>query len=525
MKKNLPINDHENDYAAGIYIVSSTDNKGIIRSCNSDFIEISGFSEEELLGKNHNIVRHPDMPEAAFADLWDNLKQKRSWTGIVKNRSKNGDYYWVDAYITPIVEDGEVIGYQSVRVKPNRLFVERAEALYKQLNKGVSFFQSLKSKLQFGLMGKIYAGFLIALTPLIILITQSGSKLALGALLTSAIVGLVFAKLIAKPWQKAAKESTQLFSNAVAQHVFTGRSDELGQLQLVIHAQESSLRTVVWSIDDAASRLDAISQTTANVVDQTNTAIIQQQSEIEQVATAMNEMTATVHEVATNTGDASTATNEAQDLAHNGALIATRSITSIMSMVSDAEEATNVIANLASQTDSIGSVLDVIRGIAEQTNLLALNAAIEAARAGEQGRGFAVVADEVRTLASRTHQSTQEIQEMIESLQVEAKKAVDVMLKAQNSAETNMDSIENMAENLAEISGAVQTINAMNIQIATAAEEQSAVSEEINRNIVNVNEVSEQTRSRSAETAEEASRLLQESERLRVMVKQFCSKQ
>ena len=148
MKKNLPITDHENDYAAGIHIVSSTDNKGVIRSCNRDFVEISGFSEEELLGKNQNIVRHPDMPEAAFADLWDNLKQKRSWTGIVKNRSKNGDYYWVDAYIIPIVDDGEVIGYQSVRVKPNRLFVERAEALYKQLNKGVSFLQNIKSKLQ-----------------------------------------------------------------------------------------------------------------------------------------------------------------------------------------------------------------------------------------------------------------------------------------------------------------------------------------------------------------------------------------
>ncbi len=524
MKKNLPINDHENDYSTGIHIVSSTDNKGIIRSCNSDFIEISGFSEEELLGKNHNIVRHPDMPEAAFADLWDNLKQKKAWTGIVKNRSKNGDYYWVDAYITPIVEGDEVIGYQSVRVKPDKLFVERAEALYKQLNKGTSLFQSLKRKLKFGLMGKIYAGFLIALIPLIILITQSGSILALAALLTTAVIGLVLAKLIARPWQKAAKESTQLFSNAVAQHVFTGRSDELGQLQLAIHAQESSLRVIIWSIDDAVSKLDGISQTTANVVDQTNAGIIQQQAEIEQVATAMNEMTATVHEVATNAGDASTATNEARDLAHNGALIATESITSIMSMVSDAEQAAGVIDNLASQTENIGSVLDVIRGIAEQTNLLALNAAIEAARAGEQGRGFAVVADEVRTLASRTHESTQEIQEMIESLQVEAKKAVDVMLKAQNSAETNMDAIENMAENLAEISGAVQTINAMNIQIATAAEEQSAVSEEINRNIVNISEVSEQTRSTSAETAEEASHLLQESESLRVMVKQFFSK-
>lgn len=524
MKKNLPITDHENDYAAGIHIVSSTDLKGVITSCNQDFIDISGFSEEELLGANHHLVRHPDMPEAAFADLWANLKQNRSWMGVVKNRSKNGDYYWVDAYITPVFEGDSVIGYRSVRVKPQTQFVDRAKQLYQQLNNGFSPWQSIKSKLQFGLMGKIFLGFLLSLSPIAMLMIQNGSALGLVALLVTVIIGLVFAKLIASPWQKAARESKETFSNAVAQAVFTDRSDELGQLQLVIHAQEASLRTVVWSMDEAATKLDSIAQSTACVVEQTNSGIVQQQSEIEQVATAMNEMTATVHEVATNTGDASSATSEAQDLARKGALIATESITSIMGMVSDAEQAGQVIGILASQTESIGSVLDVIRGIAEQTNLLALNAAIEAARAGEQGRGFAVVADEVRTLASRTHQSTQEIQEMIESLQVEAKKAVDVMMKAQNSAETNMDSIESMAENLAEISGAVQAVNSMNLQIATAAEEQSAVSEEINRNIVNINGVSEQTSAASAETAEAAMNLLQESERLRTMVRQLCMK-
>ncbi|MDH5518877.1 MAG: methyl-accepting chemotaxis protein [Gammaproteobacteria bacterium] len=523
MKNNLPVTDQENNYPDDIHIVSSTDLKGLITSCNQDFIDISGYSESELLGKNHNLVRHPDMPEAAFADLWNDLKLGKSWMGIVKNRCKNGDYYWVDAYVTPVFEADRVVGYQSVRVKPRADCVERASALYRQLNKGASLWQTVKSKLQLGLGGKIIAGNVIALLPLMgYLLSSAVSINFVIALAVSAGLAIASAVLIARPWVKFARESAQIFSNGVAQHVFTGRSDELGQLQLVIHSQQERLRTVVWSIDEAASKLDNIASATAAVVNQTNSSINQQRAEIEQVATAMNEMSATVQDVALNTAEAATATHKAEGLASQGALVSTNSISSIMNMVSDAELAAKVISQLATQTESIGTVLDVIRAIAEQTNLLALNAAIEAARAGEQGRGFAVVADEVRVLASKTHSSTQEIQEMIESLQVEAKKAVEVMLKAQASAEKNMETIEEMAENLAEISGSVQTVNAMNLQIATAAEEQTAVSNEINRNIVNINDVADQTALASADTAAETQRLLAESSRLRTLVKQFC---
>ena len=521
MKNNLPISDHENDYSENIHIVSSTDLKGIITSCNEDFIEISGFSEDDLKGKNHNIVRHPDMPEAAFENLWSDLKANRSWMGIVKNRCKNGNYYWVDAYVTPVMDCDKIVGYQSVRVKPQTHIVERAKRLYKELNNGSGLWSNIKNKLSFGLMGKIISGLIVSMLPVIIVMMQNFSIINLGAILITVVLAIVISKLIAAPWQKAARESKKIFSNAVAQQVFTNRQDELGQLQLVIQSQEAQLRTIVYSLDEAASKLDKIAHTTANIVDETNDGISRQQSEIQQVATAMNEMTATVQEVALNTNDASTATHNAQELTQSGTSIAAESITSIMDMVSDAQQAAEVVGGLAEKVDTIGTVLDVIRGIAEQTNLLALNAAIEAARAGEHGRGFAVVADEVRTLASRTHQSTQEIQEMIESLQIEAKRAVDVMIKAQGSAEKNMALTKDMSGKLDEISGAVQVVNGMNIQIATAAEEQSAVSEEINRNIVNINVVSEQTCKASIETAAESIQLVQESEQLRAMVKQF----
>lgn len=525
MKKNLPVTGKENNYPDDIHIVSSTDLKGVITSVNNDFVQVSGFSPDELLHKSHNIVRHPDMPPAAFANLWDDLKLGKSWMGVVKNRCKNGDTYWVDAYVTPVKQNGEVVGYQSVRVKPDRKLVDRAEKLYQSLNQGGSFLAGLLSRFQPKLMGRIFGAAVLSMSPVIVAAISGASGIvAVAAVLLS--IGLAFglSLLVARPWQKAASESAQLFSNAVAQHVFTGRADELGQLQLVIRSMEARLRTVIWSISEAAGNLDGIASRTASAMSQTSSGIAQQTSEIEQVATAVNEMSATVHDVANNTAEASKATTDAEEMASKGALAATHSITSIMSMVSDTEQASSVIQQLASQSETIGSVLDVIRSVAEQTNLLALNAAIEAARAGEQGRGFAVVADEVRTLASRTHESTQEIQDMIEGLQVEVHKAVEVMQKAQDSANKNMDDVEELAESLAEISGSVQTINAMNLQITTAAEEQSAVSEEINRNIVNINMVAEQTSSSSIATTEDIDLLVEESARLKTLVQQFCLK-
>jgi len=525
MKKNLPITDKENNYSEDMHIVSSTDVKGVITSVNDDFMQISGFTADELLHKSHNVVRHPDMPEAAFANLWDDLKQGKPWMGVVKNRCKNGDAYWVDAYVTPVMEHNEVVGYQSVRVKPDRELVDRADALYRKINKGSSFLSNLLARIKPGLMGKMAIASMVSMLPLfaaaMLGLKNSG---VLVAFLISAGLGVVMAKLIARPWQQAARESEAMFSNAVAQQVFTGRSDELGQLQLVIKSLNARIRTVVWSISEATSSLDHIAGETSGIVSQTDQGISQQRAEIEQVATAVNQMSATVHEVATNTGEASQATNEAEELASKGALAATHSITSIMSMVSDTEQAASVIKQLATQSENIGSVLDVIKSIAEQTNLLALNAAIEAARAGEQGRGFAVVADEVRTLASRTHESTQEIQDMIENLQIEVQKAVEVMLKAQDSANSNMDAVEELAESLAEISGSVQTINSMNMQIATAAEEQSAVSEEINRNIVSINSVADHTNEASSDTAQHIEKLVSESIKLKNLVRQFCLK-
>ena len=245
----------------------------------------------------------------------------------------------------------------------------------------------------------------------------------------------------------------------------------------------------------------------------------QQYSAIDQVATAVHEMTATVQEVARNTEDASNAAASASAEAQDGALQSTNAIGAIEKLDSEIKAATKVIEDVKEESTKIGSVLDVIRGIAEQTNLLALNAAIEAARAGEQGRGFAVVADEVRTLATRTSDSTQEIENMVKSLDQKTSNAVEKMHIATEQATSSVDSVEQAAMSLGEIAGSIQNITVMNQQVANATKQQSEVSEDINRNITAIQQIAENVVESSGDISETSERLLREVSSLNKLVK------
>ncbi len=246
-------------------------------------------------------------------------------------------------------------------------------------------------------------------------------------------------------------------------------------------------------VQQAASHLNSATEEMMGISAQSDQSMQRQHTEVDQVATAINQMTATVQEVARNATAAATAAGAADVQANEGRKVVTQTIDAIETLASRVEQAAEVINRVHSHTEEIGMVLEVIKDIAEQTNLLALNAAIEAARAGEQGRGFAVVADEVRTLASRTRKSTEEIHSMIEQLQSGAKEAVSVMEEGREHAKYGVEQTSHTGEALDEITAAVSTINDMNTQIASAAEQQSMVAEEINKNIVNISQVAAQT--------------------------------
>ncbi|HWR88287.1 MAG TPA: methyl-accepting chemotaxis protein, partial [Acidiferrobacterales bacterium] len=297
--------------------------------------------------------------------------------------------------------------------------------------------------------------------------------------------------------------------------------DELGHISRAFNRMAERFKQSLGEVSASTSQLAAAAEEMSAVSQQASHGIRNQQSGTEQVAAAMHEMTATVQEVARNTASAATAAREADGVAKSGNAEVQQAIKAIGALATEVDHAAQVIQRLSDDSKAIDVVLEVIRGVAEQTNLLALNAAIEAARAGEHGRGFAVVADEVRTLASRTQQSTQEIREMIERLQSGASEAVAVMVRGREQAQASVQQAERAGTALGTIARAVANITDMSAQIASAVEEQSTVAEDINRHIVSISQVSTQTAAGAQQTAAASDELARLAAHLQGMVNQF----
>ncbi len=316
-----------------------------------------------------------------------------------------------------------------------------------------------------------------------------------------------FGRSLSRRAGMVAKALNAMSAGDLTHDVNVAGSDEFAWMADEYTNARKEFSKIVHGMQANAGRLATAAEELSAVIEQSQVGMTRQNTETEHVATAMNEMSATVHEVALSAQRAASAANEADTQASTGFEVVKSSCTTIKSLANEVSDAAVVITTLKDESLNIGSVIDVIRDIAEQTNLLALNAAIEAARAGEQGRGFAVVADEVRNLASRTQDSTQEIQSMIGRLQHDASEAVDVMTRGQASAAGCVDQANEAGAALDSITKVVNTIKDMNAQIANAANEQSNVAEHINQNVVNISNI-------STETVQGAHQIAQASEEL-----------
>lgn len=377
-----------------------------------------------------------------------------------------------------------------MRVKPERADIDRARRLYKQLSEG----KTPRLTPLLSAENILLAGFAIIFSIMcaaLFLLTEVSPKILLATTLPALAAMFILAKFTFKPLNQLQMASHKVIHNPIMQAVYSGRRDETGAALLANRILSARLRTVIGRVADSADNLNEVSTQTASTVEQSARGIITQQSETDQVATAMNEMAATVQEVAHSAEQAASASYNAKSEVDNGKRVMNEIITHTNALAKEVEEASRVIHDVENHSNQIGAILQVIQDIAEQTNLLALNAAIEAARAGDQGRGFAVVADEVRTLAQRTQESTEEIHNMITQLQNGSKEAVSVMENGREQAGTSVNNAAHGGELLNTISEAINTITDMNTQIASAAEEQSAVAEEINRNITNISQVTQ----------------------------------
>jgi aerotaxis receptor len=483
MRNNQPVTQNEQKLLEDQTLISVTDLKGRITYANKAFISLSGYLEDELLGQPHNIVRHPDMPEEAFRDLWATIESGTPWSGLVKNRRKNGDFYWVRANATPMRDGDRIVGYLSVRTKPAEDEVRAAESLYARMRQEAQSGQRVHvlergrvvragllarwaRQLTPGLRGRILwltvlAATLPALLQHLGLPTALGMVCAWGAAVGA---GLWIWRLLGAPLHRVVAQANRVAAGDLSENLRLTEAGLLGELQQALAQVQLTTRTVVRDVRHEVGNLRGGTQEIAMGNDDMSNRVESQASSIEETASSMEQINGTV--------------KQTTDTAAQGAELATQTLAIARRSHESVQAVTGTMQGIEESSRRIGDIIKVIEGVAFQTNILALNAAVEAARAGEAGRGFAVVASEVRALAQRTSSAAKEIRDLIEESHRRVQDG------AQRAAEARARVDESMA--------AVDQVTAMLDGIRTATQQQLSGTSRITQALSDMDDITQQ---------------------------------
>lgn len=498
MKNNQPVTKNEILVQPNAYLVSKTNLKGTITEANDAFVNISGFSRNELIGSNHNLVRHPDMPPAAFADMWASLKAGMPWRGVVKNRAKNGDFYWVDAQITPILKGGEAIGYMSVRRAPTRQQINEAEAIYASVQQSGKFTSVNRNPLSAQLLinGLLILAIFMLLTNNLVMWMELPQWLDnLTGILTIAflIPPIILLNIrVFSPLAEVRRNVEKLTEGDLATRYPVHSPDEVGRISNALAVMQTqwlvSIDHIRDSIQASLHNVELANQQSKTI----NQHIHIQHDRVSSVAAATEEFCQAVAEVAGSAAEASNAATRSGERVESSQKTVVAGMHAAEAVVHAVKASHSGLIELDKAVTKIGDITQVIKEIADQTNLLALNAAIEAARAGESGRGFAVVADEVRKLAERTSGSTAEINSMVSGIQAMATQVVASMDEAASAVEVSSSKMSDSVSGLESVAVASQQTVDMATHIAEAASQQNIAGQDVARNMEVISTLSEE---------------------------------
>jgi aerotaxis receptor len=504
MRTNLPVTHDEFVIPDGAMLVSTTDLQSHITYCNPAFVAVSGFEREELIGQPHNLVRHPDMPQEAFRDMWDTLKNGYPWSALVKNRRKNGDYYWVQANATPIIENGQPVGYLSVRTKPSREQIRDAEQLYARMrnerdggHQRIGLYRGHVVRTGFAgalrrlvsvTPGRIISAVCVGLAAAGLLIGELGATLGTTAhaAMVAPLIAVAFVaawllrRTMLTPLHEAIKVANTMAAGDLSAHQagISGQG-EFGELSKALNQLNVNLRAVVSDVRREIEGVQVASGEIASGNQDLSARTEAQASNLEQTAASVEELSGAVDHSAQSAREATSLSNRAASVAKEGN-------DAMGQVVSTMEE-------ISRSSNRIGEIIQVIEGISFQTNILALNAAVEAARAGEQGRGFAVVAAEVRSLAQRTSTAAKEIKILID----------------ESAAKVSQGSqlVHSTGQTMTNVVGAVEQVNQLITDITSATGEQSTGISQINQAVGQLDSVTQQNSAMVEELAAAASSL------------------